>query len=1092
MRTLKALLLGIALTLAARAQSVSPPPLPPALPGQGISNGPSGFTARATPLDCAKMPGASSANLDAILNSCEAYVQTALGGTADASNLGTGSGLSQTITSQVNSGELLSPTLTAQAGGSLTSGAVYKVAYTLNSPAGTSSASEESSITPSGSNLEFSVASPTYFGTATTYDVWVTAANGASWTETKCTSSPTAIGSSTTVSSVGSCTGTVSQQNNEVVTLLPAAGVWSCTATSGYCLKFFDQSTTEGKNSFGGHGLTINLASTGSVTSVCATDPNPKQGGQSTHVKGLKCNATAAGATVTGAAFEWQKTFDMAGAEEIEAQNNTTYALWLHGSGYFKNVHGTSYPQSGSTGTACVLGGASGTGSGILIISDLYCPGTGTGNPNLNFTGGNTSAWIFGLYMERGDTACGPWVDLGTGANQLGTLHILGYNQAANTCTNSPYFVQIESHMSQVELTQPTAGTLTNCINDLSNPTAGPNANGTYTCAQLGNASYRFSNQPENFMGGLNIYSGITLEGLTSGSIKLAASAIGGTLNIGSNASVTAAGALTVTSCTGCGSSSNPMTTLGDSIYGGASGTQTRLPGPITPNGVPQTWTDIPAGGAAVAEIWSLPGISGRAVTGTTSTDTIGNGSGTGSSPGGSTDCNPNRVEYVGSVAVAVALPTATALGVPHCVLKLVNNTTGSNTALTVTPTTWTVNGNPTLTIAQGQQAFLYVDPNSSTNWVADVSEQGLTAGSNVTFTRSATGLSIAATGGGTPCTTTANSLQYDNGGAFGCVTDFTASATTLTAAAGGILNMGSATGTAALVVPSNSSNTASAAGALDFDTTNKNFHGYVNGADSIFANFASAPTNNVLPKAVVASGNTLLGNSLASDSGTTFSYTGAGGLSSAAFTATGTTAGFVDYPQGSTSSAVAPCNTATSICEQAPTAVTSYLVTKPGAAGTGIRINVNASNVVTQSFTGSFGALDKTAQTAAITGTNVLCAATAGTACGQAGQYRITYNFWGSGTACSSVTAGSVGLNFTWTDEQGNAHSTVSAPLYDQKAAATGILFNFNTALTTESASGVMVISTNGTAIDYNTTYTACTTGTGAYNVRLTTEQLQ
>ena len=71
------------------------------------------------------------------------------------------------------------------------------------------------------------------------------------------------------------------------------------------------------------------------------------------------------------------------------------------------------------------------------------------------------------------------------------------------------------------------------------------------------------------------------------------------------------------------------------------------------------------------------------------------------------------------------------------------------------------------------------------------------------------------------------------------------------------------------------------------------------------------------------------------SDDGTTATYTGTGGSKSPAFTSTGTTAGFVDFPQGTTSSAVAPCNTATSICEQAPTAVTSYLLTKPGAAPT-------------------------------------------------------------------------------------------------------------------------------------------------------------
>ena len=37
-----------------------------------------------------------------------------------------------------------------------------------------------------------------------------------------------------------------------------------------------------------------------------------------------------------------------------------------------------------------------------------------------------------------------------------------------------------------------------------------------------------------------------------------------------------------------------------------------------------------------------------------------------------------------------------------------------------MTPTTWTINGVATLTIPQNQQAFFYVDPNSSTNWVAE------------------------------------------------------------------------------------------------------------------------------------------------------------------------------------------------------------------------------------------------------------------------------------------------------------------------------------------------------------------------------------
>jgi hypothetical protein len=205
-----------------------------------------------------------------------------------------------------------------------------------------------------------------------------------------------------------------------------------------------------------------------------------------------------------------------------------------------------------------------------------------------------------------------------------------------------------------------------------------------------------------------------------------------------------------------------------------------------------------------------------------------------------------------------------------------------------------------------------------------------------------------------------------------------------------------------------------------------------------------------------------------------------------------GSTAGSVFYTQGSTNTVANTNIPANSIIEQAPAAVTAYTITKPAAAANGIRLNANASALVQESFSGdSAHALTQTAKTAAVT-TFTLCAATAGTACGQVGQYRVSYNFWGSGTACSAVTAGSVGLNLTWTDENAVAHTTISVPMWDQKSAANGILFNFNTALGTEGASGSYIISTNGTIIQAATTYTACTTGTGTYNLRMTVEQLQ
>lgn len=187
------------------------------------------------------------------------------------------------------------------------------------------------------------------------------------------------------------------------------------------------------------------------------------------------------------------------------------------------------------------------------------------------------------------------------------------------------------------------------------------------------------------------------------------------------------------------GSLVNPMTTLGDLISGGASGTPARLAGATTPNGVAQILASIPSGGVATAPTWVLPGIVGRSVTGTT--DTI-----------VSADCNPQRVVYTGTSAVAVTLPTPTTLGVANCTLKLANNTSST---VTITPTTWTISAGSggtagaTLVLAEGQEAILNVDPKTASNWAADVTEQGLTAGTNVTFTRGVGGVTINSTGGG-------------------------------------------------------------------------------------------------------------------------------------------------------------------------------------------------------------------------------------------------------------------------------------------------------------------------------------------------------
>jgi len=131
-----------------------------------------------------------------------------------------------------------------------------------------------------------------------------------------------------------------------------------------------------------------------------------------------------------------------------------------------------------------------------------------------------------------------------------------------------------------------------------------------------------------------------------------------------------------------------------------------------TPAGVPQIPCQTPSGGVLTTPGSCLPGINGRAVTGTTSTDTI-----------VSTDCNPYRIEYTGSVAVAITLPTAITLGVPNCSFKLVNALSTVHD-LTVTSTTWNCNGVPTCVIHQGQTAVFFVDP-LGTYWAVDIVGQG-------------------------------------------------------------------------------------------------------------------------------------------------------------------------------------------------------------------------------------------------------------------------------------------------------------------------------------------------------------------------------
>jgi len=143
---------------------------------------------------------------------------------------------------------------------------------------------------------------------------------------------------------------------------------------------------------------------------------------------------------------------------------------------------------------------------------------------------------------------------------------------------------------------------------------------------------------------------------------------------------------------------------------------------------------------AAAAPVVSQIGLTARAVTGATSTDTI------------LYSDNTSVVTYEGSVAVAVTLPTPATLENSAFTTVLANQTSGAGTAVTVTPATWTINGMPNLVIALGSRCTIYVDAGVANNWASYCS-----SGAAVT--------SVAMTGDGTVFSSTVTGSPVTSAG---------------------------------------------------------------------------------------------------------------------------------------------------------------------------------------------------------------------------------------------------------------------------------------------------------------------------------------
>lgn len=358
--------------------------------------------------------------------------------------------------------------------------------------------------------------------------------------------------------------------------------------------------------------------------------------------------------------------------------------------------------------------------------------------------------------------------------------------------------------------------------------------------------------------------------------------------------------------------------------------------------------------------------------------------------------------------------------------------------------------------------------------------------------------------GGGTPCTTTANSLQYDNAGAFGCVTDWTASATTLTAATAGILDASAATGAAAVKLPAvlggtqlSGTSTANLSAPIVIQNTNSTNNntsitmgvtspGTSTGQTTLNVNCATTQGDCL----DVGTGGTWASGVLSGQTNV-FNVKPTGAVTGLSYTANGTTAFFVDYAQGSTSASVAPCNTANSICEQAPTAVTSYLVNKPGVATNGIITNNVASAVDTQGFSGD---ANHSATVSWSTATSVSSTSLCSTTFCPAGTYRVSA-YIDVTTACT--TTGSYVVNLIWTDDTTVSKTSVM-PLVGLGVTPTfgptAITATLVPTSTTDFGTGSFILrSTGTTSINYSTTAGACATGgPGVGKLYFTVEPIQ
>jgi fibronectin-binding autotransporter adhesin len=143
------------------------------------------------------------------------------------------------------------------------------------------------------------------------------------------------------------------------------------------------------------------------------------------------------------------------------------------------------------------------------------------------------------------------------------------------------------------------------------------------------------------------------------------------------------------------------------------------------------------------------------------------------------------------------------------------------------------------------------------------------------------------------------------------------------------------------------------------------------------------------------------------------------GAFTGLSFTSNGTTAGFVDLPQGSTSSGVAPCNAATSICIQAPTSVTSQIRTLASAPASGFSQWSNSSGTMTETIAATGGTLTSGVGTWGSSAINTVLASTVANVAGHFTNLQVVTALGGT---CTTAPI------FNVFDGTSNTGSTVTA----------------------------------------------------------------